>query len=51
MRAKKIYRVSASVYPTNCIIAKRAQGSSGRVPLYLYCMQDEYLNFLGWENE
>lgn len=30
------YKVSASVNPTNRIIAKRARDSSGRVPLYYY---------------
>jgi hypothetical protein len=42
MGANKKYRVSASVYPNNCI----KQGSSGRVPLYNYSKRKGYLSFL-----
>jgi len=42
----KIYRVSASVYPTNRIIAKRARDSSGRVPLYEFHSLSEFINLV-----
>jgi len=38
------YRVSRSVYPTNRVIAKRARGSSGPVPLYEYNIIDKIIN-------
>ena len=40
----KIYRVRRSVYPTNRIIAKRARDSSGRVPLYNYNTNNNFIN-------
>mgnify|MGYP001564166223 CR=1 FL=1 len=41
----KIYRVRASVNPTNRIIAKRARDSSGRVPLYDLLNTLKLINF------
>ncbi len=42
---KEMYRVRASVNPTNRIIAKRARDSSGRVPLYGLFNTLELINF------
>ena len=41
---RNLYRVSRSVYPINRIIAKRARGSSGPVPLYKGNNKDKYIN-------